>query len=53
MFSGLDEKETKTVVDSFEEKQFSEGENVIVQGEDGDVLYVIDEGQLDCFKTFV
>jgi len=30
MFSGLDEKETKTVLDSFEEKQFSAGENVIV-----------------------
>jgi cAMP-dependent protein kinase regulator len=29
MFSGLDEKETKTVLDSFEEKQFNAGDNVI------------------------
>ena len=29
MFSGLDDKETQTVLDSFEERQFSKGENVI------------------------
>lgn len=52
MFSGLDEKETQTVLDSFEEKHFSNGDNVISQGDDGDVLYVIDVGQLDCYKTF-
>lgn len=30
----------------------SAGDWVIQQGEEGDVLYVIDEGNLDCFKKF-
>lgn len=29
MFSGLDEKETQVVIDSFEEKQFKAGETII------------------------
>lgn len=28
------------------------GEYVIRQGEDGDVLFVVDKGELDCFKKF-
>jgi cAMP-dependent protein kinase regulator len=40
------------VIDAMEEKKFSEGETVITQGEDGDVLYVVDEGELDCYKRF-
>lgn len=34
------------------EKHFKKGENVIVQGDAGAVLFVVEEGQLDCFKTF-
>jgi len=50
MFSVLDEKETEIVIGSFEEKIFHAGDWVIKQGDDGDVLYVIDSGNLDCFK---
>lgn len=35
-----------------EEKKFNAGDFVIRQGEDGEVLYVVDNGQLDCFKVF-
>lgn len=35
-----------------DEKVFSSGQNIITQGEDGDVLYVVDKGELDCFKRF-
>lgn len=52
MFSALDEKEKKIVVDAMEEKFFKAGDKVITQGEDGDVLYVVDSGKLDCFKRF-
>ena len=50
IFNRLDEKELKTVIDSFEEKKFKAGEYVIKQGEEGDVLYLVDSGELDCTK---
>jgi cAMP-dependent protein kinase regulator len=34
------------------EERFNEGETVIKQGDRGDVLYVIESGVLDCYKTF-
>ncbi|KAM3133382.1 hypothetical protein pb186bvf_014543 [Paramecium bursaria] len=52
MFSSLDENEQQIVIDAMEERKFGAGAAVITQGEDGDVLYVVDEGQLDCFKVF-
>jgi cAMP-dependent protein kinase regulator len=48
----LEEKETDIVIDAMEEKKFKAGQTVISQGEDGDVLYVVDAGELDCFKKF-
>lgn len=33
-------------------KSFRPGDVVIKQGDDGDVLYVVDMGELDCFKKF-
>ena len=52
IFNSLEEKELKTVIDSFEEKKYKAGENVITQGEEGDVLYLVDIGELDCEKVF-
>ena len=52
IFSSLEEKELKTVIDSFEEKQCPAGKNIITQGEEGDVLYLVDSGELDCEKVF-
>jgi cAMP-dependent protein kinase regulator len=52
MFNTLDENELNTVILAFIEKRFKEGEAVITQGEQGDVLYLIEKGELDCFKTF-
>lgn len=34
-----------------EEKVYKAGQKVIVQGDDGDVLYLVDTGSLDCFRT--
>lgn len=42
MFSVLDDKEREIVIGAMEEKRFKPGDWVIKQGEDGDVLYVID-----------
>ena len=52
IFNSLEDKELKTVIDSFEEKKYKAGQNVITQGEEGDVLYLVDLGELDCEKVF-
>jgi cAMP-dependent protein kinase regulator len=52
MFNSLEEKDLQTVMDAMEEKKFNSGETVITQGENDDVLYIIESGLLDCFKTF-
>ena len=52
IFNSLEDKELKTVIDSFEEKKYKAGQNVIKQGEEGYVLYLVDSGELDCEKVF-
>jgi len=34
-------------------KNFNPGDSVITQGEEGNELYVVEEGTLACFKLFV
>lgn len=53
MFSALDEHEIEVVIDAMDEKKVKDGENVIVEGENGDELYVVEEGILECYKLFV
>lgn len=52
MFSALDEKERRIVVDAMEERRAVAGEAIITQGEEGDNLYVVENGVLSCFKLF-
>ena len=52
MFSVLNEEELNIVIGAMEECRFKTGDWVIKQGEAGDILYVVEEGQLDCFKKF-
>jgi len=52
MFAALEAKERDIVVDAMEEKRVKAGDWVIKQGEDGDNLYVVESGQLDCLKKF-
>jgi len=35
-----------------EERRFKKGDVVIRQGDDGDELYLVDEGTLNCSKIF-
>ena len=53
MFGKLNQSEKNIVIDAMEEKNFVEGDVVIKQGEAGNVLFVVDEGELDCFKEDV
>lgn len=52
MFAALDEREKDIVVNAMEEKHFKKDDWVIKQGESGDNLYVVDQGELDCYKRF-
>jgi cAMP-dependent protein kinase regulator len=52
MFKALNKDELDIVIDAMAEKKISPGEVVIKQGDAGAVLYVVEEGQLDCFKRF-
>ena len=50
MFKALGDAELNIVVDAMEEKKFEAAQTVITEGEAGSVLYVVEEGQLDCKK---
>jgi cAMP-dependent protein kinase regulator len=53
LFSGLEQRELDIVIGAMDERQFQAGETVIHQGENGDCLYVVETGELNCFKRFV
>ena len=52
MFKALNKEELDIVIDAMTERKFNPGEVVIKQGDAGAVLFVVEEGQLDCFKQF-
>jgi hypothetical protein len=53
MFMALEEQDMEVVIDAMDEKKVEAGSDVIVEGENGDELYVVEEGKLDCYKKFV
>ncbi len=53
LFNCLEGKDLSNVIGAMEEKTFSAGEYVIKQGDNGEVLYIVETGELDCFKKFV
>ena len=42
----------EVVINAMEEKRFKKGENIITQGDNGDCLYFVEEGNLNCYKKF-
>ena len=50
MFSSLEDKDKEIVINAMQECPFAVGSNVIKQGEDGAVLYIVDTGILGCYK---
>ncbi|CAD8108221.1 unnamed protein product [Paramecium primaurelia] len=50
MFQALGENEKKIVVDAMEEKHFGQNEWVIKQGDDGNELYIVFSGELNCYR---
>lgn len=52
MFNALDEKEFEIVVDSIEEVKVQQGDLIIKEGDEGDCMYVVEQGTLICTKVF-
>jgi len=50
LFAALDQNELQVVVSAMQEKQVEAGTEIIHEGDDGDALYVIDQGELECSK---
>jgi hypothetical protein len=53
LFNSLEEHDLNTVIDAMEERRYQENDYIIRQGENGSVLYLVESGQLDCYKKFV
>jgi cAMP-dependent protein kinase regulator len=52
MFSALDVEELRIVIDAIEEVKASSGDKIIVEGDQGDCMYVLESGTLTCTKVF-
>lgn len=50
MFANLDNKEKTIVLNAMEEHTFKKDDCVIKQGDDGDVLFCVDSGKLNCYR---
>ena len=47
----LDDKDLQVVIDAMDEKNVEAGEDVIREGDAGDVLYIVESGELSCSKV--
>jgi len=52
IFSNLDQKDVGNVIGAMDEKIYNPGDAVIRQGEQGDCLFVVESGELGCYKRF-
>mmetsp|Transcript_50473 Transcript_50473/g.117835 ORF Transcript_50473/g.117835 Transcript_50473/m.117835 type:complete len:407 (+) Transcript_50473:78-1298(+) len=50
MFSSLDQKDLDVLIKATVEKVVDAGVRLINQGDDGECMYIIEEGQMDCYK---
>ena len=51
LFKSLNKEDLNIVIDAMEEVEAVPGQAIITEGEKGDTLYIIDEGEYDCFKV--
>jgi len=50
IFETIDEKNLEILVKAMHKVELKDGEKIITEGENGDYLFVVDEGKLDCHK---
>jgi cAMP-dependent protein kinase regulator len=51
LFQSLNKDDLSIVIDAMEEMMTKPGQSLITEGERGDTLYIIDEGEYDCYKV--
>eukprot|EP00440_Ansanella_granifera_P041749 gb/GFBE01045267.1/.p1 GENE.gb/GFBE01045267.1/~~gb/GFBE01045267.1/.p1 ORF type:complete len:450 (+),score=157.44 gb/GFBE01045267.1/:1-1350(+) len=51
LFQGLEKKDMTTVIMAFKEKHAEAAEKVIQEGDDGECMFLIEEGVAECFKV--
>ena len=51
LFSNLNRDDINIVIDAMEEIVTTPGQDVIIEGEQGDTLFIIQEGEFDCYKV--
>lgn len=50
-FKKLSKNELELIINSFKTEKFQKGDTIFNQGEDGDKLYILISGELECWKT--
>mmetsp|Transcript_34193 Transcript_34193/g.55004 ORF Transcript_34193/g.55004 Transcript_34193/m.55004 type:complete len:443 (+) Transcript_34193:96-1424(+) len=50
LFQGLEKQDMQTVILAFKEKNAEADERIIQEGDDGESMYLIEEGVAECFK---
>ncbi len=50
LFNHFSEEEKKLLIDNMMQKRAYEGDKVIVQGEYGDQMYFVAEGEFECYQ---
>jgi len=53
LFNALDENSIRIVIDAMDLVSLMPGHRVITQGDEGDNLYIVEQGKLACSKLFV
>ncbi|GAW83607.1 CAMP-dependent protein kinase regulatory subunit [Plasmodium gonderi] len=51
LFNHLNKTEMETIVDAFFDEHVEPNVNIINEGDDGNLLYVIDQGEVEIYKT--
>lgn len=51
LLAHLDPKSKATVIDAFQKKDFTNGDNIITQGDEGDYYYILDSGSADALLS--
>jgi len=51
LFSSLEAEEMNTVILALKDKKLAPNERIIQQGDDGDSMFIIEEGELECLKV--
>lgn len=51
IFKTVDPEDYNTIVNALQKRTYSDGEQVIKQGDDGNEMYIVEKGTLNCTKS--